>query len=163
MQPGLGFGFAGQACGAEAGLDQRVGIRVPDRVVHAVEDAAQHRLARAQHPVEPAALFGLGDFTGVGGADRGDGVAVQQARFHEGHEAVEFESIEVEQRIGQAQGAAQGRVEHALVGQVVDGEDRGRPALPGRGKLVKVGEGQAGVPVVAVHHVGAPGGVQTGA
>jgi hypothetical protein len=53
---------------------RRVGCRIPDRVVDAVDDALDHRGARAQEPVERHAEFRRHDLPRVGRRNSGDAV-----------------------------------------------------------------------------------------
>jgi hypothetical protein len=83
LEPGFGQCLARQVVGVEAGLHQCVGRRVPHGIVHAIEDAVQLRTALAQHAIQATTLLDPRDFMGVGGAHRGDGLAVLEPGFHE--------------------------------------------------------------------------------
>ena len=65
-------------CRVERRRDARVGRRIPDVGIDAVEDARQHAGARAQQPVEAHAVFGRADFRRVGRRHRGDAVGELQ-------------------------------------------------------------------------------------
>ncbi len=89
----------------------------------------------------------------VGRADGGQLVGVVQPGLHERALAVELEALGSEGRAGQLQLAELQRIEFADEGEVVHGEDAGRPR-PGVQRQVRAG--QRRVPVVRMDQVGAP-------
>ena len=81
-----------QAIGVVALGNGRVGRRVPDPRVDAVEDAADMAAAAADDTVEAAAELVRRDFARVGRAHGSDVVSKLQAGLHEAELAMEFES-----------------------------------------------------------------------
>lgn len=122
--------------------------------VDAVGDAAEQALLglAGEEPVEPAAEGRGGDFLGIGGADGGDVAGVGHACLEERQLAVELHAFLLQGVFGDAQLRAAGQADHALVRQVVDGE-QGRRALPAP---VHIGRRQPGGPVMGVHQIRAP-------
>ena len=74
-------------------IDVPVGAGVVGVIVHAVDDAAQLVGVIVQHAVESLAVFGGSDFVGVGVADGGDKVGVNNAALHDVRVAVELKAI----------------------------------------------------------------------
>jgi hypothetical protein len=104
LQVPLGQRLAGQPVMVIRGRGERVGCRIPDRIVDAVEDAGELVGAVAQHSIEAAALLGGHDFARVTRTHGGDGVGKLQSGFHERDVAVGLDAVEAEQRGRQAQG-----------------------------------------------------------
>ena len=130
-----------------------VGARVPARV-DAVADAGQPALVRplGEQPVEAAAELGAGDLLGVGRADGGDMVGVDDPRLEEGDAAVELDAVEAEGGLGNGEVVEPRRVELALVREIVDRHHgRGLAAAP-----AQVAGGERGRPVVEMEDVGPP-------
>ncbi len=114
-------------------------------------------MAVPQQAVQARAIAGRLDLPGVRRADRAEQVGEDQARLHEAEPAVELELTPVEQVPVQAGQRHVPVPEQAQVRQVVDRQQR-----PGRGQLghvlverAQIHRDQAGLPVVAVDHVGA--------
>ncbi len=131
-------------------------------IVDAIEQTGQLALTSLdlQQAFQPAAEFRGGDFLGIGMADGGDVVGVDQAGLEEGHLAPEFQTFHLEGVGGNIQvGHDRGR-EQALIRQVVDGGQAG-----GSGTLpAQVAGCKARLPVVEVQQIRHPanGGVAQG-
>lgn len=148
LQRQLADRLAADVVGAVVGGDMWVARGIEGVVVDPVDDAGQLVLARAQQFVELLAILWRQDLLRVGRADGADDIGVANAAGHEVDIiiAIAAEAGQVERK----------RVEEALVGQVMDGEDRREAAERAAvGGLEVVGQ-QAGMPIVGVHRVGAP-------
>ena len=130
----------------------RVFVRAPDAIVGTVEDAHQPLLAFAQQAFQPAAEFCCENLARVGRADRGQPVGVHQPALHKGELAVEFQGVHVPETLRQIQRGEGVPVEQTLVGEVVNGEHRGRALSFQR----QQGGHQAGLPVMAMHQLRPP-------
>ena len=109
------------------GLRQlRAGAGIP-AFVDAVQDAGQLRGVRAalQQAFEPAAEFARRDLPRIGRADGGQVRGVDEAALEERDVVVEFEPVDVERAFRRPDPAQRVRREQALIGEVVDGQDRG--------------------------------------
>ena len=119
-------------------------------------------LALPQQAVQAAAELLGRDFPGVARADRGDDVGVDDAGLQAVELAVELDARGREIIPGQIRQRDIGGREQSLVGQVVDGQ-AGRaacsPALLASADAEQAA-GQAGLPVVHVHHLRLPRQVQ---
>lgn len=154
----LVFDLAFQIVGVVAGTQPRVVGRIPNLVVHPVEDAAQPALPLPflQQPLHAIAELRPGDLARIGRADGGHVVGIKQPGLEERHLAVELQAINVVKRRRQPQlGHVMGR-EQPLIGQVVHREYRARRVAVGG----QIGAGQAGVPVVSVHQLRSPVAIQ---
>ena len=103
-----------------------------------------------------ARLWALDDLARIGRAHGGELVGEHQARLHEVQLVVELERVGMEQIAGQGEIAHRLPGEHALVGEVVDGEhaarlERRRPPRPAPLQDERC---QGRLPVVRVHAVG---------
>ena len=152
----LAPGLALRRGGAVAGGEERVGLGVPPLVVDAVENAVDHRGPLAQHAVQALAERGRADLLAVAGADRGDGVGVEQAPLEQVDPAVILDALGVKQVLRDAGVRHGGRGEDPLVREIVHREQRGRPRERPREvrPLPQVQRQQRGLPVVRVDHVG---------
>ena len=112
--------------GAEGLRQMRAGAGIP-AFVDAVQDAGQLRGVRAalQQAFEPAAELARRDLLRIGGADGGQVRGVDEAALEERHLVVELEPVDVEGTFGRADPAQRVPREQALIGEVVDGQDRG--------------------------------------
>ncbi len=154
----LVFDLAFQIVGVVAGAQPRVVGRIPNLVVHAVEDAAQPALPLPllQQPLHAVAKLRPGDLARIGRADGGHVVGIKQPGLEERHLAVELQAIDIVKRRRQPQlGHVMGG-EQALIGQVVHGEHRTRRVTVGG----QIGAAQAGMPVVGVHQLRTPVAIQ---
>ena len=114
-------------------------------------------MPRAEQAVEPLAVVGGLDLVGIGGADGGDLVRVDQAALHKGGRAEELELVAGVGVPAQAHEVLDVvHAEHALVLQVVDGEHRVDALVEGQGRVLTLEQhgDQARLPVVAVQDVG---------
>ena len=105
---------------------------IPHLVVDAVDDAVQIVTALLQHSLEPAAERGGADLARVGAADRGEQVGEDEPALEEVELAVELDAGRCEQVPAEPGHRHVVVPEHALVGEVVDGEERAR-SPPRRG------------------------------
>ena len=135
--------------------------RVPDLVVDRVEDAGQHVVALAKQAVEAKALLGGLDLTSVGRAHGGEAVGVVQATFHERQLAVVFEPVHLERWTWQTEIGKTPRRENALVSQVVHGKDAADTGSDRSLGERQIGGHQPGMPVVGMHDLRSPGGVES--
>ena len=164
IQTGLGLQgrfvqrLAGQFAPIKRVGEQGIVARVPDAAVHAIQDAAELRGAAAQQPVQTESLFRCLDFAGVAGADGADVVGIDQSGFHERYLAVKLQAVDTKGAGRQTQIGKTSGGKAALVGQVVDGEQGRNPlrAVP----VGHAGRSKPGVPVMAMHQLGAPARVQ---
>ena len=149
---------AARACVRRSGRRARVGRRVPDRGVDAVDDAVDRGRARRRSDLPaPCRRRARRISCGVGGADRGDGVGRLQPGLQEADAAVVFDAVE---RVG-ARRAGRDR-EHARrrtgPGTRCCGWSR-RWARAGRaGRVAQIGGRHRRLPVVRVQHVEALAG-----
>ena len=151
QRPFVGGAFC-QRASAEIRLERGIDLRVPLLRVDAVDDAA-HPIAPADdQPFQTHAEFGQADFTGIGGADGGDGAGRFHPGLQEADAAVIFHAVhgpglgrQVEQREKVAS-------EIALERHVVDGHHRGQ-GLAVKGREPQIGERHARLPVVRVDQV----------
>ena len=134
--------LAAQVVVAVGGGNALVGRRIPGLDVNAVEDAAQLAADVIQQPFQLLAVFGGADLLGIGGGDSIDPVGVQQGRRH-GVIALHVP--------GTPGHALELPAPGALVLEVVNGEDRADLRV-----LVHPHRNHAGVPVMAVQHLGLP-------
>ena len=81
--------------------------------------------AEAKQSFETAAHLRRGDLLGVGFADGGQMRGIDEASLEERYMVVELESVDVEGAFGRADPAQRVRREQPLIGEVVDGQDRG--------------------------------------
>ena len=122
----------------------------------------------AEEPVQTAAEGRRLDLAAVTGADGGHGGRIEDAGLEGIDLAEELEVVHVEEGRGQSEGTEDGLVEQALVGQVMDGEDRPRPAEKGVAGIreLEIGEGEGRLPIVGVDDIGGeaegPHGLQGG-
>ena len=110
----------------------------------------------AEEAVEAAAERRGLDLAAVAGADGGHGGRIEDAGLEGVDLAVELEVVHVEERGGKPDSGQDLRVEQALVGEVVDGEERARPREKGIAGIdvAEIGEDQGRLPIVAVEDVG---------
>jgi hypothetical protein len=130
--------------------------RVPG-FVDAVEDAAEAALPRAlgQEAMQAAAELRRGDFLRVGLADRGQMIGVVDARLEKREPAVEFDPVNLVGGFGNGQRLQARRIEGALIGEVVNGEQARRlDAAPG-----EIAGRERRRPVVEVQIVRPPVGI----
>ncbi len=143
--------------GGEVGREVTVVLRVPELVVHPVEDAEEIRRPVAEQTVQPVAeLRGL-DLLGVGRRDRGQDIGVADPGLEQVEPVVVLETGAVE-LLPAEQGVLDLLLgEDPLVGQVVD-----REHAPGIGEEAVALEGveidrrQRRRPIVGVDHIGLP-------
>ena len=152
LQRRLVGALGGQPVGGIAGSQRRIGGRVPDAGIDAVQDAAQVAGAVAQQGGEAVAEMLVLDFAGVGRADGRQLRGQLQAGFQEGKLAVVFDVVEAPGMLGQAERAQHVAAETPLEGDVVYGNDTGGAAF-----VVQPGGGKGGLPVVAMNDIGLPG------
>ena len=150
--------FAFPIAGAELLRQLRAGLRIP-----ALVDAVQYSCqlpgigANPQQTLEPATELLRGDLARVGLADGGEVRGVDDATLEKGQFVVKFETVDMEGIVRRADPAQRLLWEEALIGEVMDGQDRGDfSAAPG-----EVGRRQRGLPVIDMHEVGCPILVQT--
>ena len=150
----LGVGvLALPIAGAERLRKLRAESRVP-AFIDAVEDARELRgvRAHAQQTFQPAAELGRGDLPRIGRADRGQVRGVDDAALEEGELVVEFDAIDVKRTFRRTDPPQRLPREKSLIGEVVNGEDRGDfRAAPG-----EIGRYQGGLPVIGVDQIGCP-------
>ena len=84
----------------------RVGRRVPDGVVDAVQDAGDDGGASAQQAVEPHAALRRADLGGIGRRDGGDAVGELQPGLQEADAAEILHAVDRERLEGAAPGSA---------------------------------------------------------
>ena len=96
LAEGKAIGVASiEGVGVEAAGDMDVRRGIEDLGVEAVEDAAEHVTAQAEHVLETFAVFPAQDFAGVPRADGGDGVAVIDAAAEDIVELIRAAVLEV--------------------------------------------------------------------
>lgn len=113
-----------------AQLDAKPILRRVSGFVDSVENAGKPSLAGElrQDAVEPPAELRASDLFGVGGADSRDMGGVDHPGFEERDPAVELDAVHRESVLGDRQRVSAGRVEISLMGEVVNGQQRGRRA-----------------------------------
>ncbi len=138
--------------------DRGVLLGIPYLVVDPVHHPVQVRAALLQHPLEPVAEGARADLPRVGAADGGEQVREDQRALEEVELAVELEAgggEEVPPEPGHRHVVVP---EHALVGEVVDGEQGREPAQQ---RVIAVERAQVdgqepGLPVVGVDDLRGP-------
>jgi len=145
--------FAFPVADGERGKQVRVGRRIP-ALVDAVRDTAEQALLGlgGKETVEATAEVRGGDFLRIRRADGGDVARIGHAGLEERHLAVELHAFLLQGMGGNPQLRAGTEARHALVGEVVNGEQRWR-ALPAP---VHVSGREASRPVMCVHQIRAP-------
>jgi hypothetical protein len=141
--------------------DEGVGGRVPALGVDAVEDADEIAGARRDEPLQSAAELRRGQLARIARADRSQAIGIADRRLEEGELAVELHRVGPAHLVGQAQALDEPERKAALERRVVDGEHGARPRARGRENVARARHEirhESGVPVVAVHDVGAPAG-----
>ena len=95
--------------------------------VDAVQYAGQLRVVGTalQQTFEPAAELARRDLPRIGGADGGQVRGLVEAAREVRDMVVELEPVDVEGTFGRADPAQRVRREQPLIGEVVDGQDRG--------------------------------------
>ena len=129
----------------------RVGRRVPDGVVDAVQDTGDDVGANAQQSVERHTALRCADLGGIGRRDGGDAVGELQSCLQEADASEIFDAVDREtpRREHQARQQCGGKV--PLEGEVVN-RDHGR--RPRRTCVVEISGRQSGLPVVSVNDGG---------
>ena len=124
--------------------------------VDAVEDARQLMLPCVENALEPLTVGSRADLAGVARADGVDVVGKDTARLEQVCAAVELHELRrVIARVDAEQILHEFEAELALIGDVVDRQQRLHPRLHPAGVLRFHQHGQhGGVPVVAVQHLG---------
>ena len=130
-------------------LDVRIGVRRPDVVVHPVEDAPEIAGARRQQAMQAVAAVGRLDFLGIGRADRGDPVGIEQARLQEADLVVVLQPS-TEKLDGAVEAPPAGWRGRAPDRRYCGWSGGGTGPPPQR----QVGRSQPGLPVMAMDHVG---------
>ena len=168
--------LAGEVGGVVARGQVRVGRRIPDPPVGAVQDAEQPTLRRPcrEQSLQAAAFRRPLDLRRKGRADGGDPVGVKEPGLEEAELPPELRAVDSEHPLRQAQRRKRGRREQPLIGEVVDRDHRRRapPRCPaggrrrpmcrrgtgGRalGEKVEIERRQPRLPVVGVDQVGPP-------
>ncbi len=130
-----------------------VGGRIP-AFIDTVRNAAEQALVglAGEETVEAAPKLRGGDFLGVSGADRGDMARIGHTGLKKRQLAVELHALLLQGVGRDPQLRAAGQADHALVGEVMDGE-QGRRVLAAP---VHIGRSQASRPVVGMDQVGGP-------
>ena len=138
-------------------VDVPVGAGVVYVVIHAVDDAAELVGIIVEHAFKSLAVFGSSDFIGVGVADGGDEIRVDDAALHDVGVGVELKAVRGERVLRNIGMILDGiNVGNALEMEVVDGED-GLCAVVEWVALidgVQIDRNQSRLPVVAVNDVG---------
>ena len=155
-QRGAAGGLAARVVGGVGRGDAAVVRGVKDGGVDAVEDAGQLVLPGVENALESLAVSRRADLTGVARADGVDVVGKDAAGLEQVRAAVELHEfrriiarIDAEQILHEFEG------ELALIGDVVDGQQRLHARLHSAGVLRFHQHGQHGrVPVVAVQDLG---------
>src|SRR5262249_59171691 len=93
LQGGPAASLAGEAVPIVASGNQRVGRRVPDRIVDAVQDASQAVGAQAEDAVEAGAERRRLDLLGIAGTHGRDRVREEESRLQVADVAVELEAV----------------------------------------------------------------------
>ena len=116
---------------AVVGTDQRVGLRIPDRLVNAVEDAREALAPLQQHALHASTALRRGDLVGIARADRAQPVGKHQPALHEAAVPVVFQAAghpRPQDVRRQVQPRRLLQREEPLVDQVVDAEHGLHPA-----------------------------------
>ncbi len=148
--------------GAVVGGQVRVVLGRPGVVIDAVDDAGQLPAGLGEHAVHAATVVGRLDLTGVGRADGVEQVAEDDAGLEEVDVPVELELARVEEPPVEAEQAHVPVPEHALKGDVVDGEQGADTVVEqaaagvalGAVRLAQVDGDEPGLPVVGVDDLG---------
>ncbi|MBA7615195.1 hypothetical protein ES703_22473 [subsurface metagenome] len=154
----VGIGLLAFPVAGPEGLRQLGAVAGIPAFIDAVQDSRELMGvgAKLQHAFQPAAELGRGDLLRIIRADGGQMRGVDQAALEERKLVVEFETVDVEGILRCADPPQRVPREDALVGEVMDGQDRGDlRAFPG-----EIGRRQSGLPVIGVDEVGCPIPVQ---
>ncbi len=133
----------------------RVGGRIPDVEIDAVDDAAQNRDALVQYAVHAHAEARGQDLAGIGGADGGDGIGGLQTAFEEADIAEIFHAVHGIERGRQADHRQDIGAVLALESDIVDGDD----ARHADAHLAQIDRGEGRLPVMGMDDIGAPAGI----
>ena len=137
-------------------VDLLIGLRIVYLIVDAVQNATERTGTCAEQTVQLFAVIRCLDLFGIGLADGGDIVCIDQTAFQHIGIALEFQLIRREHIIRQVGVIDKVTdVPHALEFQIVDGHDAlGSPikAMGRKGAFEEYGD-HAGLPVVAVNDV----------
>ena len=133
----------------------RVAGRIPLLVVDAVQDAHQLRRALAENAVEPEPVLRGLDLLGIARAHGRDHTAEDDAGLQKADAAPVLHAVHAHQRVAETEPRQPLALEHALVGEVVDGEHhrhprQGRRRVPGHRQNHRH---EPGLPVVRVNRV----------
>src|SRR6266481_4073994 len=123
----VGIGALAGPIACTEGLRQlRAEARVPT-FIDAVDDSRQLRRVGtdAKQAFQPTAEFRLGDLLRVGRADGGQVRGVDEAALEEGQLVVELQPVDMEGALGRSDPAQRLPREESLIGEVMDGQDRG--------------------------------------
>ena len=116
--------FAGQILRPVRLTQMRIGLGIPARVIHSVDNPLQVRAARRDHRVESEPAFGGLDLLRVRWADRGNPIGEDDAALEQVHLAVELQRVRREKPPGQIRQRKIQAPEHSLIGDVVDRQHR---------------------------------------
>ena len=151
--------FAAQIGGGIMRRDEGIGLRIPFRIVHAVQNAGKRLAPRPQHAVQSEAIFRSLNLAGVGGTDRVQRIgivepALQITDFAEELQPVRTELLaSAEPDIGHGGGGKKPVVSH-----VVNGEQR---AYAQERRIVAIDSAQISrrqprLPIVRMQDIGPP-------
>ena len=132
-----------------------VGRRIPNVIVHAVNDSLQHICPPLQHTLQTATHFRRLDLFGIFSADGADAVGENQAGLEQIEFAIKLHLVHVEIFPVQPRHQHVPVPEQSLVRQVVNRHQRGHVLIPvGMGIFdLQQGGNEPRLPIVAVHHV----------
>src|SRR5262249_46817474 len=133
--------------------EMRVGRGIPGGGIDAVEDAAQRVAPRPQQAIHPATLLRRLDLARVSGAYRVERIRIDDAALEKRKAPVELQRVDAVELARQPQAVQHARLEVALVGEIVDGKERGGA---GRALETQVDRGERARPVVAMHDLRPP-------
>ena len=159
LHAGLVLDLAAQVMKAVVGTDQRVGLRIPDRLVNAVEDAREALAPLQQHALHAGTALRRGDLVGIARADRAQPVGKHQPALHEAALPVIFQAAghpRPQDMRRQVQPRRLLQREEPLVDQVMDAEHGLHPAHRVQRQIHRR---QPRVPVMRMQDVGLPPGI----
>jgi hypothetical protein len=133
-----------------------VAARVEELRVDAVDDAVEVVAPLLEERLEALAEFRSEDLLGVALAHGADDVGERDAARHRVDLLAEALLLDEQAIFGNAGELQHALARHALVGKVVDREDRGRLGESVPLPLLEQFRNEAGVPIMRVHDVGAP-------
>src|SRR5215472_14784923 len=128
--------------------NSRIGCRIPDIDIDAVDNSAKRAGARTQQSVETKTVRWRLDFLGVGGRDSRDAIGKLQTRFEKADVAIILDAVDRVGLFWQPQYFEETRGKDSLEREIMDGEHGSRPLPSG---IIEISDGESGLPIMGVN------------